>query len=204
MLGILILGLVAHAMQPQVMPTAFRTLFTGKDRSSLFFGSMLDKRAQLISILFAIATLSMALFVCLTAQERIPCSLSSYGIIAALVVATLLIRTILQSLIAYTFFHSHALDTFVGHYYYLSICTAILLYAVVLVSLFLPGLTQHAILTLNGGIFGFYLLVLMVKCLLIFIRSFRGFIYTFVYILTLEVLPMLALLEAIKILINKQ
>ena len=203
MLGLLVLGLVAHALQPQVVPLGFRTLFSGKDRSSMFIDIALDKRAQVLVTIVSVSILAMAIYVTLVNVLSVNSfHIVPYLYIVLLSLAMVLLRSVVQTFIGYTFFSRGALDTFMGHYYYLSACTTIVLYPVVLVSLFFPLITPKAIVALNGAVFAFYLLILLVKCALILVRSVRGFFYIILYIFTIEVIPTLLLVYASYLLIN--
>lgn len=202
MLGLLILVFVAHALQPEVVPTGFRTLFSGKDRSSMFIGLGLDPRAQAITFVFNLGVFAMAVYVTIINVMAIHSFHAvPYLFVVLLTLAMLIIRALVQAFVGYTFFTRGALDTLVAHYYNLSSCTAIVLYPVVLISLFFPGITPTAIFALNAAVFALYLLILLIKCSLILVRSLRGFLYTLLYLVTVEVIPTILLAYASYLLI---
>ena len=203
MLALLVLAGAAHAMQPQAVATGFRTLFSTGDRNNTFFDASLDKRAQALTLLFAIGTLSLAIYFCLFNLSEMPefgssitpeFRLSTFAFIGLYAIALFLIRTALQIFTGFTFLPKNTVETLRGHYYHLTCCTAFVHYPVLLVSLFVPGLSANIILLLNAAVIALYFLILLVKCCLIMVRSFRGLIYALIALITLEVCPFAGLI----------
>ena len=194
MLGLLILAAAAYALQPQALGVAFRTLFTGKDRSSVFIDTAIDKRVLALNALFAIGTLAMAVYVVFYASLSLPSFLlSNYAWILLLTTGIVLIRTIVQAFTAFIFFPGNQLETFTSHYYYLTVCTTTVLYPITLLSLFWDALSPNTILWLHLAVIVAYLLILLLKCILILVRSFKGFLFALAYILFYEVTALAAI-----------
>ena len=194
MLGLLVLVGIAHGMQPQAITMGFRSLFSAGDRNSTFIDTALDKRAQAIMLFFAVCTLSMATYISVFAWTRGHVfSFTNYGIIILFATGLLLIRTVLEAFAGFTFVSRSGIDAFIDHYYHLTVCTALVLYPVVILSLFWSALTPAIIVILNATIIAFYLIILLVKSCSILVHSVRGFFYILLYIITLEILPIVAL-----------
>ena len=194
MLGLLFLAVVAYSLQPQALAVAFRTLFTGKDRSRVFIDTAIDKRVLALNAAVALGTLSMAAYVCCYAQmgfQAFP--FSTYGWLFLLTFAVILVRTVAQALTAFIFFPGNQLETFIGHYYYLTVATACILYPITLLSLFGDALSPQTILWLNLAVVGFYLIVLLLKATLILVHSFKGFLFVLGYIFFYEVVAFVAI-----------
>lgn len=204
MLGLLILGCTAHAMQPNALVVGFKTLFTAKDRSSAFIDSEMNPRAQMMTVIFGIFSAAMALYVTWGAFlpfERF--SIVTYMAIAGCTALMVSLRTIFQLLVRYTFFSKKQTETFSGHYYYLAASTAVIQFPVLLLSLFWEAMPDALLVWLNVGVVAFYLLVLILKLLLIFVHDVKSFLYTVVYILTLEIIPLGGLIALTQFLIIK-
>lgn len=202
MLGLLVLACTAHAMQPNALIVGFKTLFTAKDRSSAFIDSEMNLRAQMMTIVYAVFAAAMSLYITWTVY--LPYEHFSFTTYMAIVGGTTImagIRTILQLLTRYTFFSKKQTETFSGHYYYLVTSTAVIQFPILLLSLFWNTLPAQCIMWLNLGVMLFYLLVLLLKMLLIFVHDLKSLLYTILYLLTLEIIPLGGLVAVAKFLI---
>lgn len=194
MLGLLILAYVAHAMQPQAIGMAIRSLFSAGDRNSMFIDTALDKRAQALMVFFASCMLSMSIYISLlTYLGQGEFSLRCFGMIILYAFGIFLLRTILQTFVSFTFVPRSSVDAFLDHYYHLTVCTALAHYPILLVCLFFGELTPQVVLILNIAVFAFYFITLLVKMCFMLIHSVRGFSYILIYLLTLEIIPFAAL-----------
>ena len=193
MLALLVATFIAHAMQPQAIATAFRSIFKTGDRSSTFIDSDLDRRAQFLMIFLAICTFSMAAYISLLAYEGSgEYSFHTYGLIVLLSTGVLIVRSLFELLTAFTFVPSSTVHTLLYHYYHLTVCTAIVHYPIVLLCLYWSALTPRAIIILNGTLLALYLLGLFIKTCGVLMRSWRTLLYIFISIVTLELIPFLA------------
>ena len=193
MLGLLVLAGTAHALQPQAIATGFRSIFTTGDRNSMFIDSDMDRRAQFLMIFLSFCTFSMATYVSLLAYLGAgEYSFRTYGLIVLITVGILLVRMLLEWLVAFTFVNRSAIHTLLYHYYHLTVCSVIIHYPIVLLSLFWSALTPRAIIILNGTILALYLIGLLVKTCGILMRSLRSLLYILVFIVTLELTSFLA------------
>lgn len=205
MLGLLILACSAYVLQPQVIAVAFQTLFTGKDRSSVFMDTAIDMRVLALNALFGIGTLTMAVYAAnYHIHQLTDFRLGTYAWLLLITFGAVLVRTLAQALTAYIFFPGNKLETFNGHYYYLTVCTTCILYPVTLLSLFWDALTPKAILWLNLAVVIFYILILLLKCTLILVRSFKDFFYALGYILFYEVATVAAIVVGANLLLTNK
>ena len=204
MLGLLVLVGIAHGMQPQAITMGFQSLFSAGDRNSTFIDTALDKRAQAIMLFFAVCTLSMATYISVFAwTQGQHFSFDHFGLIILFTTGLLLLRTAFEALVAFTFVSRSSIDAFIDHYYHLTVCTALVHYPVLILCLFWSALTPGIIVILNETIITFYLIILLVKSCSILAHSFRGFFYILLYIITLEILPLTALIMSAYLLITK-
>lgn len=195
MLGLLVLAALAHALQPQAVGIAFRSLFTAGDRNSTFIDADLDRRAQMLMIFLAICTFSMGAYVSIHAYNGTgEYSFSTYGVIVLISVGILLARALFGMLAAFTFVPRSNFQTYLYHYYHLTACTAIVHYPIVLMCLFWSALTPRIIIILNVAVLAFYLIAIFVKSCVLLANSIRGLIYILIYVVTLELIPFMAVL----------
>jgi len=193
MLALLVATFIAHAMQPQAIPMAFRTIFTTGDRNSTFIDSDLDRRAQILMIFLAICTFAMGAYVSLLAYlgtEQY--SFRTYGLIVLVTVGLMTVRSLFELLAAFTFVPSSSVHTLLYHYYHLTVCTAIVHYPIVLLCLYWSVLTPRVIILLNGTLLALYLLALFIKTCGVLMRSWRNLLYILLFVVTLELIPFLA------------
>ena len=204
MLGLLILAYIAHAMQPQAIATAFRTFFTTGDRNSTFIDSDLDRRAQALMIFLAIFTFAMGAYVSLLAYLGTgQYSFRTYGFIVLVSVGLLTVRSLFEMLVAFTFVPRSSVHTLLYHYYHLTVCTAIIHYPIVLMSLYWSALTPRAIIILNAALLVLYLLGLFIKTCAVLMHSWRSLLYILLFVFTLELVPFMAVLGLAYQLITK-
>lgn len=203
MLGILVLGAIAHDMQPQAIGMAFRSLFTIGDRSSMFIDTNLDRRAEIIMIILSICTFSMGAYTSVVAYLGSGVySFQTYGLIVLISLGIMLVRAILEMIAAYTFVPQSKVHTLYYHYYHLTVCTALIHFPIVLLCLFWGALTPRAIILLNVAVIAFYLFTVLIKSCLLLMRSLKGFIYILITVITLELIPFVAVIGCSYLLIN--
>lgn len=204
MLGLLVLVGIAHVMQPQAITMGFRSLFSTGDRSSTFIDTALDKRAQTIMLFFAACVVSMATYIVVFAwTDGQQFSFDNYGLVVLLTTVIMLLRTVFEILVGFTFIPHGGFDAFIDHYYHLAVCTALIHYPILLLCLFCSALTTNAIIILNAAVIIIYLIALFVKGCLMLVHSVRAFFYGLICIITFEIVPALALFLSTYYLITK-
>ena len=194
MLAILIVGVIAHSMQPQAIGMAFRSLFSASDRNSTFIDTDLDRRAEIAMIVLSICTCSMAAYVSIVAYLGTgDYSFRTYGLIVLCSIGILLVRALLEMFVAFTFVPRSTIHTFYYNYYHLTVCTALVHYPIVLLCLFWTALTPQTIIILNVAVLSLYLIGIFIKGCLLLTRSMKGVVYILLVVLTLELIPFLAM-----------
>ena len=106
-------------------------------------------------------------------------------------------------LAAFTFVPKSSVHTLLYHYYHLTVCTAIIHYPIVLMSLYWSALTPRAIIILNAALLVLYLLGLFIKTCAVLMHSWRSLLYILLFVFTLELVPFMAVLGLAYQLITK-
>ena len=191
MFALLLCGVLAEVLQPGTLRLAFRTTFTRLertfgDRANNFMGSLLLN-------IFRVGTLAMSLYVFLYRNE--PFSIVTYGYIILLIMAVLLLKVICVWWVSYTFDMRRAVSACVPQYDSLWTILCLLLYPINLLyinTLGAPNLRWMPIvaLVLFGGLVVF-------KMLQNFYSGLRSLLYLLLYIVTLEFLPLGALIVSV-------
>jgi len=195
MLALMLIAMSAYAMQPGVLRLEFTTLFQAKDRSSTFLDTSFDLRAQLTLMLYNMGIEAMAVLTLF--YYRSPGASFSFGTYAWLLLIAIVVEALkwlMQRVVAYTFFPTASLDAAFRHYYYLLSATCLMLFPVVLVTLFVPWMTYVWVLVLVILVMLFYYALLLVKLFMTFVHSIPSIPYVIFYLLTLEVMPLVGML----------
>lgn len=184
---LLVLGVFAilgEVFQPGVITSASASLFAHSNRTYKQVPNNFP--GQLLLTLFRIGIPAMAL--CLFVDAH---SIAAYGVAAALMVAMMVVKILCEQLLDYTF---HLRATAAGvhtHYTNIGTLSSILLYVCLLV------LLQIGSVTVNRWVIGIcaLLFVGMISFRLarIYVTDAKAIVYLAIYILTLEVLPLGAL-----------
>ena len=144
-------------------------------------------------IFLAICTFAMAAYISvLNYVGTEEYSFRTYGLIVLVTLGILTTRTLFELLAAFTFIPRNIGHTLFYHYYHLTVCTAIVHYPIVLLCLFWSALTPRIIIILNLAVLATYLIALFIKTCVLLMHSLREFIYILISIVTLELIPFLA------------
>lgn len=194
MLVLLVMIVLVELFQPDRLMRAFVSLPTTKERDSIFVGSGVDNRVKVLMVFFHVLLISISLM-WIT-------GLSHYNFLTFLVYVGLtsimvMTRYAMQQLVAYTFFRKADLETMTRHYHYLSDSMVLLAYPITLAALFYPpfldsGAATICIILLLVLYFG----LMVFKLLTCIPPNWKVVLYLPLYVCTVEMLPMAALLFA--------
>ena len=175
-------------MQPGIITQAHSTLTAHTDRT--YKEAPVNLQGQILVGLFRLGTLALAVSLCISTGSTF--TFGMFAIVCGWVVAMLLVKTLINALLDYTFMLSHLFPQANSQYRDIATLASCILYPGVLVALRI-GSTG-----VNWWIFGIiatlFLLMCTYRMALHFIHSFAALLYVVVYICTLEVLPIGALL----------
>lgn len=194
---LIIAGLcAAEIFQPGHYMRAFGSLFTTKERDSIFDGSGNDHRTRWILSLNGVLLLGLGLqWVFFGGGNYSPLLYLHCAGCAALYA---LARAGMQEAVGYVFFTHNETDTFRRHYRYLNDCLTIVCWPLLLLALFLPGIVQSLIMGLLGLFIILYCLLLLFKLIACFHFKLASVFYIPLYFITTELVPLGALIVLTK------
>ena len=187
-LALFVCAVLAELLQPGVImqsPAALfaRTERTYKDVPTNFMG-------QLMVTLFRIGTVAMSLCVCFFPTDRAP--FAAFWAVCAVILAVILVKMVANLLLDYTFsLTSRFGDAYELYGNFVTLSTAVL-YPVLLVMLRVSD-RQIALWTF-GGMAVLFVCVWFVRAARTYVTSFMAVIYLLLYVATMEILPMAALI----------
>ena len=189
--SLLLAIVLVKVFEPTLYVRAFSSLLGTKERDSIFVGSGVNLKSILVLILYGIVVLALVVQWILSEEKGF--DLGDFGILAAIVVAMLLVRYVMQGVTAFIFYKGDTLTSFRRHYMYLNVCLVLLLFPVVLLAFFTH--VPHTIVTIIiSTLLILYLLLLIYKILVLLPLSLYTLLYLPLYILTVEILPLLLML----------
>ncbi len=191
MVLLLLLIIVANGMQRGVIVNSFRGLRTAKERDNLFDVTMQSPLGQVCLNMYKIGIFTLTLYTLLAPSGTFSwlICLRIGGIIVGLAVG----KFLLVHLLGYIFFNTKTAHIAVHHYTGITTCCAILLYPILLFMLFVPQMGHTGMYILCGIVGLFYLSVLLMKIFQFFFTQPLASFYIFLYLCTLEAIPLIGL-----------
>lgn len=188
MLGLLGCAALAELFQPAVIRQSFVNLFTKAERS--YGDSPMQYVGQAWLFVFRIGVVSMA--VQLLTYQGGAFGITRYLAIAGTLTGVEVLKYAVCLLLNYTFRFPHRFDTLFAHYTYVNTTVCCVLYPLLLliIRLDVPLFSTVSLCVAAGA----FVLLLIVKLLRVFLKDALSFVYILLYILTIEVLPFLAII----------
>ena len=195
MLGLPICAILAGVFQPAVIRQGFVSLFSKVERS--YNDSPMNYVGQVLLFVFRAGIVGMAIYL-FTYNSHLATHtadgeflFSRYMTIMGAVAATEIVKYLVSLLLNYTFQLSRQFATLFAHYTYVSTSICCVLYPLLLLIIYFgsQALTTIGLCVMMSVCW----LVLFIKWIRVFFTSIPSVIYVLLYILTIEVLPLLTL-----------
>lgn len=195
MLGLPICAILAGVFQPVVIRQGFVSLFSKVERS--YNDSPMNYIGQALLFVFRAGILGMAIYL-FTYNSQLAMHANSgeflfsrYMTIMGAVAAMEVVKYLVSLLLNYTFQLSRQFATLFAHYTYVSTSICCVLYPLLLLIIYFgsQALTTIGLCVMMSVCW----LVLFIKWIRVFFTSIPSVIYVLLYILTIEVLPLLTL-----------
>lgn len=199
LLALLAMLPLASAFQPQLIRVSFASLLSSKERDSIFVASSPDFRARLILYLYTLLIQAMAMMVLFRTNGDF--SYETFCVVLACTLGVSVVKWLLQRLVAYVFFTPQALEVFERHYNYLNHAAAVSLLPITLVAIYLPSVSISWLIGLYATDVILYIMLVIYKTIVLFARGAQSTLYITLYVLTLEVVPVGALVVVVNALI---
>lgn len=199
LLFILVLLPIASVFQPQLIRVSFVSLLSRKERDSIFVDSSPDFRARMVLQLYTLLILAMSMMVMFRTSGDFV--LEWFGWILLCCFGALVIRWLMQLLVGYVFFTPQTADVFARHYHYLNHATAVALLPITLLAIYLPDLSHSWLIGAYLTAATLYLVLVVYKIVMLLSKSAWSAIYILLYVLTVEVVPIGALVVVVKALV---
>ena len=188
MLFLLLFAIVGEYMQPGIITQAYQSLRPRIER--VYKDAPNNILSQILITFFRIGTLAMAL--CLCFAEEATFSFAAFAAVSGLIVAVLMVKMLCNALVDYTFILSRRFMPIYEHYANIFTLTTCILYPCLLVLLRVGN--EMAVRWVLGIVTIFFVTLWIYRSARTFIQSPLAIIYFLLYIVTLEVLPIGALL----------
>ncbi len=197
MLALLIVLLLADFYQRGLISGSLLSLFATKERQSLFSETVRTGVGSIFLFVYRIAVISLAVYTLLWSGGSF--SFLSFLFVCLLVFALTLFKYASVWLTAFVFFDKRTLQVIYLHYDNLSTVFCIFLYPLLLLALFAPFFT-HTLIVVTFSVLAFFALCIWLwKAFKLFFNNFLACLYIFLYLCTLELIPLLALIEAVRL-----
>ena len=185
---LMLIGLGAvEIFQPGRYQRAFGSLFSSKERDSIFVGSGNDRRSR-----WLLVGAGMMMLALLLQWHYLPdgtFSALSYLCYLGLTAAFALVKFLMEEMVGLTFFEKGETETYERHYRYLSDCLTLLGWPLLLCALFAPGISGRAIRTTAIILLCAYGALVLYKQIACFRIKPASLLYIPLYFITTEILP---------------
>ena len=188
MLLLFICGILGEWLQPGIVSKASVTL-TARITDRMYKDVPDNLFGQFCMILFRIGTLAMGLCLCFYPENRFP--FVTFAAVFGLIVAVLMVKMFFNVLLDYAFSLSRQFGEVYDHYANVTTLAALILYPLLLILLRLgnPQISQWVV----GITIILFLIMWVYRSIRTYVVSLPALLYYVVYLCTLELLPMAAL-----------
>ena len=196
LLALLILLLLADLYQRGILVGSFRSITAAKDRESIFSEVARTTAGSITIFIYEAGIVAMVLYAILFREGTF--SFLNYLYTFLLVCAFTGIKYSLMWLTSYIFFDKNAYQAMVLHFTNLNAVVCILLYLPLLFILFAPFVTHTAAIVILSVIAFFALIIWLLKAFRLFFNNLLAGVYIFLYLCTLEIVPLAGLIFIIR------
>lgn len=198
MLLLIVLLVLANYSQKGFIIDGFRSITTAKDRDSIFSEVARTTSGEICMFIYQIGIVAMGLYALLFTQEQETFSPLNYLIIIGIVFGYVVIKYLLERLFTYVFLDKKAFNAILMQYSNLYIVVCTILYPIVLLILFAPFITHTATMIMLGILAGLTVLIWIWKAFRLFFNNIISGLYIFLYLCTLEIIPIVGIILVIK------
>lgn len=191
---------VSVQLSPGLVSVSFSSLFSNKERDSIFFNGLSDLRSSLLSTLYCVGIISLNIYLGMYQGGVFP--ISNLLLISLMLVAVMVVKYAIVWLLCYVFLDSGTYDVIVQQYQRLTIATSVILTPLTILAIYLIQIYPTAIYIAYIAVAIFWLIVLLVKFFQLFYTKIISTFYIFLYLCTMEILPMAILLYGTKMIIS--
>lgn len=198
MLLLLLLLLLSDFLQKGIILGSFRSITAAKDRESLFSEVTKTTIGNVLMFVYEIGIFAMTIYMLLAGNDF---SFEKYGLIVLSICAFYVIKYLAMRLVVYVFLDRQMLAPIMMHTENLNIVISTLLYPIVLFALFAPFVGKIAVIIMLIVIAILAISIWFLKAFgLFFTNLFAGF-YIFLYLCTLEIIPIVGLISLVSYLL---
>lgn len=122
--------------------------------------------------------------------------LKTFGLLSGITAGYYLLKRILINMIGYTFFKKKITNIYNKMYFNLMNVLAVVLFPVLVLFTYQPGSWHQPLLISMAGLTGIFYIFLIVKLFQVFYSRILDLFYIFLYLCTLEIIPLLLLFWA--------
>ncbi len=180
---------VALRLNPNILKVSFSTLFTSKERNSIFYIGSSDVRADILFSLFCIGLFPLNIYLGLYSGGEFV--FSAMLKVALIFIAVMTIKYFTTQLLFYVFFNNALFKTAIQHYYRIIVAVATILAPVTIFAVYFIDIAPIAVYCAYGLITLFYLISLLIKIFRLFFTKTLASLYIFLYLCILEILPVI-------------
>ena len=192
MLGLLLCIVMAEVLQPETIKMSFRTTFSRMER--MFGDSAVNFWGAVALNIYRLSIVALTLYlVCYTGGEF---SLRTYGLIALMVIAFVVIKSFFAWLLSYTFDLRRDTNLYMPQYSNLWTALSVVLYPVLLA--FINVGHRDFFMWLIVVIAGLFCVDILIKLVQHYYHGADSLGYIVLYTLTLEIIPLAAMVLGVK------
>lgn len=187
-------------LNPNILKVSFSTLFSSKERNSIFYIGSSDIRADLFLTLFCIGLFPLNIYLGLYSNSEF--LFLNMLKVALLFISVMVAKYLATRLLFYVFFNNALFQIAIQHYYRIIVAVATILAPATIFAVFFITIAPIAVYCTYGLIALFYLISLLIKIFRLFFTKTLASLYIFLYLCILEFIPALIIILGSKMLVS--
>lgn len=193
---ILFLFLVAGILQSAESFTRnFKSFFSKKDPVKLIESPTSNSaQYQIFITLFSIIVFAFSTYLYLYKMQG-NFDIRGFGVLLLVFVGVYLLKNLLFEVVGNTFFNQHTTRMYKSMYFSMTNVLAILIFPLTILYIYQPVSWQTPLIVAVLVLVGMFYIILIIKLFQIFYTKFLVLFYIFLYLCTLEILPILILIR---------
>ena len=192
---------IATRLNQGTVAISFRTLYSAKERDSIFYIGSADIRSQILITLFCIGMI--ALNVQLAVFQSGTFRITDMLLICLLVVAVFILQYTINRMLAYVFFDGGVFQVAIQHYERLIIATATILMPITIITIYTSATYPALANSLYWLVAIFFFGTLTFKIFRLFFNKILDSVYILLYLLLVEIVPLASMIYVAQMIVSK-
>ncbi len=191
---------VSVRLSPGIVSVSFNSLFSNKERDSIFFNGVADIRSSVLTTVFCVGIISLNVYLLL--YQGGDFKFGNLLLICLLFIGVMVVKYALVRLLCYVFLDMGTYDLVAQQYQRLTIALSVVLAPITIFAIYLIQIYPTAVYIVYLSVALFGLTILLIKIFQLFFTKVLASFYIVLYLCSMEVLPFAIIMYGTKMIIS--